>query len=103
MTWLDHVCLSGADFAFGAIVMNNVQATLLNDADVSRLTAIGSDGRFNALRPAPARLESESGSRRPAHTNNIHPRLVGRPRLIRRVEITHLNSGHAFSFPTLWG
>jgi hypothetical protein len=40
-----------------------------------------------------ARLDDVRLGRR-AYTNHIHPRLVRRPRLIRRIEITRFHTGH---------
>src|SRR5207237_6290877 len=51
-------------------------------------------GRLHALRPAPARLQGHTGRTRPAHPDDVDLGLVGRPRLVGRREVTHLQTGH---------
>jgi len=47
----------------------------------------------DTLGPSPPRLESHSCGCRHAHTHHIHLRLVGRPRLIRRIEVARFHTG----------
>jgi hypothetical protein len=103
MARFDDVRVSRSDLSFRTVLVHDVQPTFLNDPDMAGLAAIGSDDGLHALRPAPARFEGESGGCRSTHSHNVDARLFGRPRLIGRIEITHLKPGHAVSFRLLAG
>jgi hypothetical protein len=54
----------------------DVQATLLQDADVASLAAVGSNDRLDAFGPAPTRLESRRQTRNPASLDRPIPSLL---------------------------
>jgi hypothetical protein len=66
----------------------------VGNADVASLAALGSGDGLDAFRPPPPRLEREPRGGRRADAHHIHLRLVRRPRLIRRIEVACLHTGH---------
>ena len=58
------------------------------------LAVVRAGHRLDAVRPAPARLQRHAGRARPAHAHDVDPRLVGRPCLVGRREVTHFQPGH---------
>src|SRR5829696_6053337 len=101
MTWLDHICVARSDLGLSPVFVRDVKPAGLNDAHVPDLTAVRAYDRLNALRPLPTRRERHAGSGRAPHPDHIDARLVGRARLVRRVEIQRLNTSHTSSLN--WG
>src|SRR5689334_5223524 len=74
--------------------MGDVQRAREEHANVMHLAIVRAGDRLDALRPAPAGLHGHAGDARPAHANDLDLRLVGRPRLVWRRKVTHLQPGH---------
>jgi hypothetical protein len=90
VTRLDHIRLSRSNLAFRPVLVGDVQATLLQNADVASLAAVGSNDGLDAFGPAPTRFERVAGCRSPAHPYDIDARLVGCARLVGRLEVAPL-------------
>jgi hypothetical protein len=90
----DDVRVTRADLQLGSVLVLDRDSTRVGNADVARLAALGSSDGLDAFRPPPPGLEREpcGGCRADAH--HIHLRLVGRPRLIRRLEVARFYTGH---------
>jgi hypothetical protein len=70
------------------------QPARVNHADMAGLAALGSRDGLDTVRPAPSRLEREPSRGRTAHAHDVHAGLVGRPRLVSRIEVPRFHTGH---------
>ena len=91
---LDDVRVARADLDLGSVLVLDGYPAGVGDADVAGLAALGSGDGLDAFRPPPPRLEREPRGGRGADAHHIHLRLVGRPRLVRRIEVGGLHTGH---------
>jgi hypothetical protein len=91
---LDDIRFAWADLDLGSVLVLDGNSAGVANADVASLAALGSGDGLDAFRPPPPRLECEPRGGRPADAHHIHLRLVGRPRLIRRIEVACFHTGH---------
>src|SRR5262245_41233395 len=94
MTRLDEVRVAGADLLFRPVVVGDAHRARLQNADVPQLTALASHDRLDALRPAPSWLQHHARRARSTQPDDLDLRLLGRPRLIRRIETPSFHTGH---------
>src|SRR6478672_2336315 len=99
MTRLDHIGLSRPKVDLGAILVRYAQCPGLNHADMPRLAALCASHGLDTLRPPPARLEREPTDGCGTAVDHVDPRLIGSPRLVRRVEVQGLHASHTNPLP----
>jgi hypothetical protein len=84
---LDDVGVAGTELELRTVVVLHGDPAGVDDADVASLAALGPRYRLDAVRPPPPGLEREASYRGPIHVDDVHLRLVRRPRLIGRLEV----------------
>src|SRR6202008_1127106 len=94
MARFDHVSVARPDVGLGSVLVRDVEPAGLSDTHVPDLAAVGAHDRLGAPRPPPARLERHARSGRAPNANHIDACLVGRPRLVRGVDIQRLYTSH---------
>src|SRR6266550_6054439 len=93
---LDHVGVAGGELELSAVVVPDDEASGPDHPDMAKLAAVGTGDRLHAVGPLPARLEGHARGGCVADPHDVDAGLLGRPRLVGRVEIQCVGAWHVY-------